>query len=155
MVHYEGIFFENKNTELLHSLETHRLPIINDELHCTFKYHPNENEIFNDIVGKYFEIIVIGYGNDGFNSGFEVIIPDELKPYYINYDEQNPTILKTPHITASLAEDATANNTQNLKFELLTNPIKIKGRFGYWIKENENEYLSFNPININKKGSTK
>ena len=94
MLSYEGIFFEADMVDLIHSLETEKLAIVNDEIHCTFKYHPTTDEIFNDIVGKTFEVYLIGYGNDGQNSGFEILFPDELKDYYINYDEQNPTVLK-------------------------------------------------------------
>lgn len=147
MLSYEGLFFDKETTELLHSLEENRLTKINDEIHCTFKYHPTNEEIFNDIVGQSFEIMIIGYGNDGFNSGFAISLPDELLPYYINYEEDNQTILKTPHITASLSHDAKASNTKNLKFKPLEKPIKIKGTFGYWIKDNNSEYLSYKPYN--------
>ena len=114
MLSYEGIFFEADMVDLIHSLETEKLARVNDEIHCTFKYHPTTDEIFNDIVGRTFEVYLIGYGNDGQNSGFEILFSDELKDYYINYDEQNPTVLKVPHITASLAEGAKASNTKNL-----------------------------------------
>ena len=71
--------------------------------------------------------------------------PDELKDYYINYNEQNPTVLKTPHITASLAEGAKATNTKNLNFKPLEKPVKLVGRFGYWIKGKSEEHLSYEP----------
>ena len=54
MVSYEGIFFEADAEELIHSLETEKLAKVNDEIHCTFKYHPNEEEIFDELVGKKF-----------------------------------------------------------------------------------------------------
>lgn len=104
MLSYEGIFFESDMVNLIHSLDIEKLPKVNDKIHCTFKYHPSEDEIFNDIVGKSFEVFIIGYGNDGMNSGFQILLPDELLPYYINYDEQNPNVLKVPHITVSLSE---------------------------------------------------
>ncbi len=138
MLSYEGIFFEADVVDLIHSLETEKLIRVNDKIHCTFKYHPKNDEIFNDIVGKTLEIYLIGYGNDGQNSGFEILLPDEKKNYYINYDEQNPTVLKKTHITVSLAEGAKASNTKNLNFKPLEKPVKLIGRFGYWIKgENE------------------
>ncbi len=87
MLSYEGIFFDADTVELIHSFEPKKLAKVNDEIHCTFKYHPNEEEVFNDIVGKSFEVFLIGYGNDGMNSGFQILLPDELIPYYINYDE--------------------------------------------------------------------
>ena len=145
MLSYEGIFFEGDVVELIHSLENEKLEKVNDELHCTFKYHPTDDEIFDEIVGKTFEIYLIGYGNDGENSGFSVLLPQELMEYYINFDEQNPTILKVPHITTSLAEGAKASNTKNLSFKPLEKPIKLIGRFGYWIKDENNEYLSYEP----------
>lgn len=150
MLSYEGIFFEADMVKLIHSLEITGLSKVNDEIHCTFKYHPSEEEIFNDIVGKSFEVILIGYGNDGMNSGFQIQLPDELIPYYINYDEQNPDILKVPHITASLSEGAKASNTKNLEFKPLKKPIKIVGKFGYWIKDENKEYLSYDPFSKNK-----
>ena len=101
-------------------------------------------------MGKEFEILLIGYGNDGFNSGFQIQLPKELIPYYINYDEQDPTKLKVPHITASLSEEAKPSNTKNLKFKPLAKPIKIKGKFGYWIKEENKEYLSYDIYSKNK-----
>lgn len=145
MLSYEGIFFEADMANLIHSLETEKLSIVNDILHCTFKYHPTTNEIFNNIVGKTFEVYLVGYGNDGQNSGFEIQFPEELKIYYINYDEQNPTILKTPHITASLAKGAKAANTKNLNFKSLEKPIRLIGKFGYWIQDKNKEYLSYEP----------
>ncbi|MDD6879393.1 MAG: hypothetical protein PUD59_04085 [bacterium] len=50
MISYEGIFFESDMADLIHSLETKKLAKVNDELHCTFKYRPKTDEIFNDIV---------------------------------------------------------------------------------------------------------
>ncbi|MBQ8193287.1 MAG: hypothetical protein IJZ46_04390 [Bacilli bacterium] len=143
MLSYEGIFFEANMVDLIHSLETEKLARVNDEIHCTFKYHPTTDEIFNDIVGRTFEVYLISYGNDGQNSGFEVLLPDELKAYYINYDA-------TPHITASLAEEAKASNTKNLNFKPLEKPVKLVGRFGYWIKGENEEYLSYEPYSKGK-----
>ncbi len=148
MLKYEGIFFDENAVDVIHSLETKKLDKINDEIHCTFKYHPNDNEIFNDIVGKEFEVYLVGYANDGKNSGFEISFSSDLKSYYINYDEENPEMLKIPHITASLAKEAKAKDTKNLNFKPLKNPVKIIGKFGYWIKDiGGEEYLSYEPYN--------
>lgn len=153
MLSYEGIFFEGDTVDFLHSLEKKRLSIVNDKLHCTFKYHPLENEIFDELVGKEIEVLIVGYGCDGNNSGFELKLPDDVMKYYINYDEQEPSKLKRPHITASLAEGAAAFKTKDLIFAPLTHPYIIKGRFGYWIKEKNNEYLSYDKYNVNKSDS--
>ena len=55
--------------------------------------------------------------------------------------------LKVPHITISLAKGARAIDTKNLCFKKLKKPIKIKGRFGFWIKKDDFEFLSFEEIN--------
>lgn len=151
MLSYEGLFFEEDMVDLIHSLDKEKLPKVNDEIHCTFKYHPCDEEIFDEIVGKSFEVYLVGYGSDGNNSGFELLLPEELQKYYINFDEENPNILKTPHITSSLAEDAVASDTKKLKFRPLERPVKLIGRFGYWVKDENCEYLSYEPYNEIKK----
>lgn len=135
---YEGLFFDSKTEELIHSLEKNRLSISNDRIHCTFVYKPQKEKLFNNLVGKEFEITLVGYGNDGRNSGFEVRLPEELKNYFL---------LKKPHITASIAENALPKDTANLDFKPLDKPIKIVGRFGYWIKnfDNDQQYVYFKP----------
>lgn len=150
MLSYEGIFFEGETVDFIHSLETIKLPIVNNEMHCTFKYHPLSDEIFDELVGKEIEVLLIGYGNDGKNSGFELQLPNELTKYYINYDEDNPSKLKVPHITASLSEDAEPFRTKDLHFESLSKTYTIKGKFGYWIKDNNREYISYDPYNKKK-----
>ena len=143
MIKYEAIFLDEESVKLIHELEENKLDRVNDEIHLTLKYKPKDNEIFNDIVGKEFDMYLIGYSNDGMNSGFEIELTEELKPYYINYDEINTTTLKKPHITASLSNEAEAVNTKNLNFIKLPQKYKVKGRFGYWIEDDDKEYLSF------------
>ena len=84
MLSYEGIFFEGEAADLIHSLEKDPLPVVNDEIHCTFNYHPKTDEIFNNLVGKEIEVSLIGYANDGQNSGFELQLPSEVMQYYRN-----------------------------------------------------------------------
>ena len=146
MIKYVGLFFDKKETNLIKSLEENDLGNQNDLLHCTFKYRPDDNGFFDDIIGKIFEIYLIGYGNDGNNSGFEISLPDELLKYYINYNEDNSSLLK-PHITVSLSKDAKAVDTKNLKFIPLEKKVKVMGTFGYWLKNGEQEFLSFESFN--------
>lgn len=150
MVIYEGIFFDEESIELVRHLEKVRLPIANDEIHCTFKFRPQKDEILDELVGRELEVFVIGYGCDGRNSGFEVQLPDDLMQYYINYEEREPNKLKKPHITTSLVQGAKPINTKNLKFERLPMPYKIKGRFGYWIRDGNVGYISYDKYNIDK-----
>lgn len=144
MVHYEGIFFDKKTQDYISSLDQNKLPILNDEIHCTFKPKPTTDELFDEILGQEITIELIGYGSDGKNSGFEVRIPNEYKKYYINYEEEDPTKLKTPHITTSITKDSKAYLTKNLNFTPLPEPIKVTGTFAYWIKEDDGtEYLTY------------
>ena len=145
MVTYEGIFFEGDAAELIRFLEPVHLKRPIDKLHCTFKYRPSDNEVFDDIVGTEAEITIVGYGCDNNNSGFEITFPDELLPYYLNCDKSDPSKVTIPHITVSLAEDAKAVNTKNLKFEKLSTPIVVKGRLGYCVRDNGKEYISYSP----------
>lgn len=144
MVHYEGIFFDKKTQDYISSLDQNQLPIINDEIHCTFKSKPTNDELFDELLGLEITIELVGYGSDGKNSGFEIKIPDQYQKYCINYDEEKPNKLKTPHITTSITEDSKAYLTKNLTFKPLDKPIKVTGKFAYWIKEEDGkEYLSF------------
>lgn len=130
MVKYEGIFFDKSTEELILKNEKIHLENINDILHMTFKYKPLEDEIFDEIVGNFYEIELIGYGCDGENSGFQVSLPDELKKYYINFDEVNKDKLKTPHITTSLSKRAVPMNTKDLNFVPLDKSIKVDSDIG-------------------------
>lgn len=148
MIKYEAIFLDEESVNLIKDLETNKLDRVNDEIHLTLKYKPEQHEIFNELINKEFELFLIAYGNDGINAGFKVELPESLKPYYINYDEDEPTKLKVPHITSSLANDAKAMNTKKLTFNKLPQKYSIKGRFGYWLEDEKgNEELSFEPYN--------
>lgn len=138
MLSYEGIFFDDDASKFIHSLENERLPIENDKLHCTFKYHPKDDEILNELVGKEIEVFLIGYASDGQNSGFQVLLPDDIGKYY--YDMNKSEI---PHITASISENAKSLDTGSLKFKPLGKKYSVIGKFGYWIKENKCEYVSY------------
>lgn len=142
MISYEGLFFEGESLEIIRSLEEKTLAKCNDNIHCTFRYHPTKNEIFDEIVGQTFEVTLIEYGNDDKNSGFKVSLPDELISYYINYDNDNNN-LRIPHITSSISENAEPSATKDLDFKPLKNPCQIKGRFGYLIKTRDGKYISF------------
>ena len=144
MITYEGIFFKDQETvRLIHSLERKQLPKLYSPLHITFKFRPKGDEIFDEIVGSEIELLIIGYGCDGKNSGFLVKLPDDLEPFFINCDEHNPKKKKLPHITASLSEGAKAVDTKDLVFEPLEEPIVVTGRFGY--KLNGQDFISYEP----------
>ena len=142
MVIYEGIFFDVEVSKFLRSIEGEVLPITNKILHCTFKFRPEGSQLFDEIVGEEVEVLVTGYGCDGKNSGFLVELPELALKYYINYD--NEENLKPAHITVSLAPGAKAVDTANLEFRKLSKPFSIKGRFGYFVKEGKNQFISYN-----------
>jgi len=145
MLTYEGLFFDNPLVvQKLKELDQPFLGRVNDIYHCTFKYKPKGDEIFDDLVGEEVEVEVevIGYANNGSNSGFLLRLPDYMMPYYINY---NGEILKPAHITASLAKGAAAKDTAFLRFIPFGNPFTITGRFGYWIRDEKGGRLSYEP----------
>lgn len=148
-VKYMAIFFEGEQAEVIKSLQPTKLERTNDEIHCTFKYRPKDEELFEDLVGQEVEVYLIGYGCDGKNSGFEVSFDQTYDSYYINYhedkvDENGLPLLKTKHITASLADGAVAAHTKDLDFVRLSEPILVTGRFGYWVVEPDmSEHLSY------------
>lgn len=145
MVYYEGLFFDEESTNKILSLESNRLEFGIEILHCTFKYLPNNEEIFNEIVGNYYEIELIGYGYNENNSGFYLKLPDELKKYYINYYEKE---LVLPHVTCSLSSSGESEDTKDLVFSYIENPIRLKCRFGYYIKEdNGKAFVSYDKFN--------
>ena len=52
-------------------------------MHVTFNYG-RLYKFPENIVGKEVEVIIVGYGSDGLNSGFAVEIPEELNKFYKN-----------------------------------------------------------------------
>ena len=97
-------------------------------MHVTFNYG-KLYKFPEDIIGKEVEVIIVGYGSDGLNSGFAVEIPKELNKFYKNKS--------VAHITVSLGEadgiKGKAVDTGKLKFNKLDKTLKIKGRVGYFL----------------------
>lgn len=52
MVHYEGIFFDKETQNFIISLDKNKLPVLNDEIHCTFKSKPTNNDLFDEMDKK-------------------------------------------------------------------------------------------------------
>ena len=99
-------------------------------MHVTFNYG-KLYKFPEDIIGKEVEVIIVGYGSDGLNSGFAVEIPKELNKFYKNKS--------VAHITVSLGEvneiKGKAVDTGKLEFNKLDKILKIKGRIGYFLSE--------------------
>ena len=148
MILYEGIFFEDKDTiDLIHSHERIQLPRLYSPLHVTFKFSPTDEELFDHLVGSEFQVLVVGYGCDRKNSGFEVQLPLDIEEYFINCHEDNPGVKKVPHITASLVRGASPVDTKDLQFEPVSEPFIIRGKFGYFVK---GMGVSYEPIQKTK-----
>ena len=144
MVAYEGIFFDEDEINKIKSYELRFLGKIHNKMHCTFVYKPQNEDLFDELLNKEISINLISYGYDNNNSGFEVLIPEYYMKYYKHYD-RNGDIVK-PHITSSISNKGKSKNTRYLKFTPLKEQVKITGRFGYWIiDDNGKEYLSFKP----------
>lgn len=127
---YQGIFFDDIVRKELIKLQKNGLNenIIN--MHVTFNYG-KLYKFHENIVGKEVEVIIVGYGSDGLNSGFAVEIPEELNEFYKNRS--------VAHITVSLGEvngiKGKAVDTGKLEFNKLDKTLKIKGRIGYFLSE--------------------
>lgn len=147
MVNYVGLFFEGEDLDKILLSDKRKLDRINDVIHCTFEYKPKEFSKYNDIIGKEFVITLVGYANDNINSGFVVLLDDEVKKYYRNVDPETGFVI--PHITSTLSNDADASDTSNLNFELLDMPVIVKGKFGYYIKDdNGKAYVSYEKYSV-------
>ena len=146
MVEYFGIFFEECESLKIELNEKVKLEKLPNNFHCTFKFAPKNFAFYNEVIGKDISIALVGYGNDGKNSGFEIDFPQNLNKYFNNYDKQGN--LKVPHITTSMAFDGKAVNTASLNFEKLNEPILVTGKFGYFIREKDKAYISFNQAKV-------
>ena len=149
MVNYEGIFFDGEVVDFTHSLEENRLERVNNILHCTFKYKPEEKDMYDELVGNYYDVTLVGYASDKNNSGFILLIDKRLEKYYKNANENGKII--PPHITCSVSKESEPVETGELKFEILDKMITVKGRFGYCIKdENDECHVSYEKALQNK-----
>ena len=125
---YQGIFFDDIVRKELIKFQQKGLNenIIN--IHVTFNYG-RLYKFPENIVGKEVEVIIVGYGSDGLNSGFAVEMPEELNKFYKNKS--------VAHITVSLGEvngiKGKAVDKGKLQFNKLDKILKIKGRVGYFL----------------------
>lgn len=143
MIDYEGIFFDDEEVKKIQKYELNNLGNIHEKVHCTFVYKPTNDQIYDELVNKEISIYLISYGSGKNNSGFEVEIPEEYMKYYNNYDIHGNYV--KPHLTSSISDNGKSKDTHKLKFSPLKEKIKITGKFGYWIKTDTEEYLSFEP----------
>lgn len=133
MIRFTGLFFTGEEEQKLIRLEPIRLIRCPRSFHCTFGYKPSHEDIirFNEIVGETGTVLVDGHGQDEDNTGYRIIIPQEFREYFRNYDKNG--ILKVPHITMSLSDKGRAVNTCYLDFNKLVEPFEISGKFGFFI----------------------
>lgn len=136
MVEYVGLFIEGSDATKLKQHEKSVLEKLPKNYHVTLEFRPKTEDKYNVIINKIYDIKVIGYGCDGENSGYLVELPEELKRYYNNLDQNNN--LKPPHITMSMSRQGKAVNTANLDFEKIQ-PFKVRGV----VKQVEREILQF------------
>ena len=146
MVEYFGIFFDKENSKKIIDNEKVHLDKLPNNFHCTFCYKPDSLKLFNEVAGKTIDIALIGYACDGKNSGYKVDFSTSLKKYFKNFDKQGN--VKIPHLTTSLSKDGKAVDTANLNFINLNEPILLKGRFGYFIRNNNKAYISFTKVEV-------
>lgn len=121
---YKGLFLDDKSSMILRSYRPSLSKKVKD-LHITFDI--GKIEFFpEELMGKDFELTVIGYSESSTNKGFKVILPEILESQYRNKS--------VPHITTSMSFGASAKDTGKLPF-MDIEPFKIKGRLGYFTTE--------------------
>jgi hypothetical protein len=120
---YKGLFIENDSSlSLIKSEGAKRLAVDIQDKHVTFEFKPSD--LFPEhFLGPLFFMKVVGYANDGKNSGFKVQLPSVLAPYYKGAN--------TIHITSSISLEGKAKDTAHLTFEPIE-PFNISGRLGYF-----------------------
>lgn len=128
---YYGIFFNDDSKKIISSLDVNKLEVVPDDFHVTFRYLPNDDERVNDVIGKWFTLKIVGYQNNGKNSGLLIEIPDEI-------------------ITLSISNDSKNRYTRDLNFKKLDKPVVVKGRFGYCIEkvpdDKTSRYITFEKV---------
>lgn len=124
-MYYYGVFFLPEEQKKLYDPKIcgPLLENIIEKPHVTFAFNPPpEDKLPDSLIGKPVSITITGLGNDGYNHGYSVDIPEEVKILYTN-----PA---TPHITLSIAKGANAKNTKNLKFSPIEN-FKVIGELNF------------------------
>ena len=145
MIEYFGIFIvDEKEIEKISDNEKVRLEKRSTNFHCTFRYKPEDMSVFNEVIGEEAELTLTGYACDGENSGYKVKLDEVIEKYFLNTDDSGK--LQVPHITTSLSKDGKAVNTMNLEFENFEQPIVVRGRFGVFVKNGDERYISFEKV---------
>lgn len=129
---YQGVFI---NSESIYKLKTTKsLQIKSQDLHITFEFKPSV--LFDaNFIGKEYKIKVVGYGNDGYNEGYKVEIPDSLVSFYKGSS--------VPHITTSISEGSSAKNTSKINFASIE-PFYIYGKVGLFIQDKRTKRIILN-----------
>lgn len=128
-LNYKGLFLDNQSEETL--LKGNTLPIIVENMHITFEFRPKVG-FDRELLGKEFEVKVVGEGRDGYNHGYLVELPNEIIPYYKGADKA--------HITVSLgSKDCKPINTKNLFFNEIE-PFYLKGKMGHFLGKDKIEF---------------
>jgi hypothetical protein len=125
---YQGLFFDEETQKKLVKLQKKGLSYIVNNMHITFNFGEIE-QYPTKLMGRDFKVKIIGYASDGKNSGFQVVLPEELRSFYKNQSR--------PHITVSLGEVdgviGVAIDTGALQFEPIEEPVEIFSKLGYYI----------------------
>lgn len=121
---YTGVFFEDsKVKELISELDIKPLDKLTPDTHVTFGFR--KGLLFpEEMIGKKFEVKVIGVGSDENNQGFEVELPSEIEEFY-----KGATV---KHLTFATSETGKPVDTAKLTFEKISEPKTITCIVGYF-----------------------
>ena len=120
---YIGCFFP-RDAVLLHAarIAPRRLDRIIQHPHVTFVYAPEQ--VDTSLFGLPVQAQVVGYGNDGRNEGFRVLLTARSPALCRLADA-----IEQPHITLSVAAGGHSVDTGRLTFSPIE-PFLLEGRFG-------------------------
>ncbi len=125
---YQGIFLDEETQAKLVKLQKDGLENIVKDMHITLNFGELQ-KYPQELMEKDIPIKLVGYASDGKNSGFQVELTDEIKPYNKNNN-------LTSFITVSLGKvngvKGKPVDTGKLDFKELEEPIQIEGKLGYF-----------------------
>lgn len=112
---YVGLFLDNQLDGCLSKKTVNQ--------HVTLAFRPQEGFLQEDLLGKPFQVRLVGYACDLNNEGYRVEIPGELKS-----NQQVPL-----HITVSTSDSGKPVNTGYLKFQPIGAQTRtVSARYGYF-----------------------
>lgn len=135
---YTGVFFDSSELDKLFMtyFGKEKLSNVIENPHVVFTYKPGM--VDPKLLGVPVKFKVVGYANDGKNQGLQVAEPiisvnNSISTYNSLLTEYYA--VGNHHITVSISEDGKAIDTGKLRFEPISTPFEIVGKYGVFTDE--------------------